>query len=146
MSAPSHNLACGPPLDLKASPGLLNLTNLLGALDTFDLGASSDEEGKEKAEEVEKRKKKGKGKGAKDEEVPSKAPAPLQRANSLEELVLKVGVSEDGMWNGRIIVKRAKRLGQEPAWPSQRYLCALLLGGDSDPQIGSPGCPGCPCG
>lgn len=96
--------------ELKASPGLLNLTNLLGALDTFDLGASSDEEGKEKAGEVEKRKKKGKGKGAKEEEVPPAAPAPLQRANSLEELVLKVGVcmSERGMWYGRVLLHSQK--------------------------------------
>lgn len=87
--------------ELKASPGLLSLTNLLGALDTFELGGSSDEEGKEKAGEVKKRK----GKGAKEEEVPPAAPAPLQRANSLEELVLKVGmhVSEHGMWHGRIL-------------------------------------------
>uniref|UniRef100_A0A670I0A8 SKI2 subunit of superkiller complex n=1 Tax=Podarcis muralis TaxID=64176 RepID=A0A670I0A8_PODMU len=70
-----------------ASPGLLNLTHLLGALDTFELGASSDEEEKEKAEEGRKRMKKGKG--AKAEEAPPAEPAPLQRANSLEELVLK---------------------------------------------------------
>ncbi|XP_061475421.1 superkiller complex protein 2 [Rhineura floridana] len=75
--------------ELKASPGLLNLTHFLRALDTFELGESSDEEGKQKAEEVEKRKKKGKGQGAKAEETPPAEPAPLQRANSLEELVLK---------------------------------------------------------
>ncbi|XP_026575820.1 helicase SKI2W [Pseudonaja textilis] len=72
-----------------ASPGLLNLTNLLGALDAFELEASSDEEGKEKTEEVEKRKKKGKNKGAREEEIPPSEPAPLHRVNSLEELVLK---------------------------------------------------------
>ncbi|XP_044275643.1 helicase SKI2W isoform X3 [Varanus komodoensis] len=75
--------------ELKASPGLLNLTNLLGALDTFELEASSDEEVKEKAEEMEKRKKKGKEKGVKEEQMPPAEPVPLQRANSLEELVLK---------------------------------------------------------
>ncbi|XP_042307058.1 helicase SKI2W isoform X2 [Sceloporus undulatus] len=76
--------------ELKASPGLLNLTNLLGALDTFDLGSSSDEEGKEKAEEGEKQKTKRKeGKGTKEEKSPPAEQAPLQRANSLEELVLK---------------------------------------------------------
>ncbi|XP_048344709.1 helicase SKI2W [Sphaerodactylus townsendi] len=76
--------------ELKASPGLLNLTHLLGALDTFELGSSSDEEGKEKAEEAEKRKKRGKGRrGAQGEEKPPVEPAPLQRASSLEELVLK---------------------------------------------------------
>ncbi|XP_054834074.1 SKI2 subunit of superkiller complex protein isoform X2 [Eublepharis macularius] len=76
--------------ELKASRGLLNLTHLLGALDTFELGVSSDEEGKEKVEEVEKRKKKGKGRGgAKEEEKPPAEPAPLHRASSLEELVLK---------------------------------------------------------
>ncbi|KAM3847414.1 superkiller complex protein 2 isoform 2-T2 [Vipera latastei] len=75
--------------EIMASPGLLNLTNLLGALDTFELEASSDEEGKEKTEEVEKRRKKGKNKGAKEEEIPPAEPAPLHRVNSLEELVLK---------------------------------------------------------
>ncbi|XP_034277358.1 LOW QUALITY PROTEIN: superkiller complex protein 2 [Pantherophis guttatus] len=75
--------------EIMASPGLLNLTNLLGALDTFELEASSDEEGKEKAEEVEKRRKKGKNKGAREEEIPPAEPAPLHRVNSLEELVLK---------------------------------------------------------
>ncbi|XP_015683105.1 helicase SKI2W [Protobothrops mucrosquamatus] len=75
--------------EIMASPGLLNLTNLLGALDTFELEASSDEEGKEKTEEVEKRRKKGKSKGAKEEEIPPAEPAPLHRVNSLEELVLK---------------------------------------------------------
>uniref|UniRef100_A0A8C6V9T3 SKI2 subunit of superkiller complex n=1 Tax=Naja naja TaxID=35670 RepID=A0A8C6V9T3_NAJNA len=75
--------------EIMASPGLLNLTNLLGALDTFELEASSDEEGKEKTEEVEKRRKKGKNKGAREEEIPPAEPAPLHRVNSLEELVLK---------------------------------------------------------
>ncbi|XP_070593755.1 superkiller complex protein 2 [Erythrolamprus reginae] len=75
--------------EIMASPGLLNLTNLLGALDIFELEASSDEEGKEKAEEVEKRRKKGKNKGAREEEIPPAEPAPLHRVNSLEELVLK---------------------------------------------------------
>ncbi|XP_032067231.1 helicase SKI2W [Thamnophis elegans] len=75
--------------EIMASPGLLNLTNLLGALDTFELEASSDEEGKEKMEEVEKRRKKGKNKGAREEEIPPAEPAPLHRVNSLEELVLK---------------------------------------------------------
>uniref|UniRef100_A0A670ZRN5 SKI2 subunit of superkiller complex n=1 Tax=Pseudonaja textilis TaxID=8673 RepID=A0A670ZRN5_PSETE len=75
--------------EIMASPGLLNLTNLLGALDAFELEASSDEEGKEKTEEVEKRKKKGKNKGAREEEIPPSEPAPLHRVNSLEELVLK---------------------------------------------------------
>ncbi|XP_072845130.2 superkiller complex protein 2 isoform X1 [Pogona vitticeps] len=74
--------------ELKASPGLLNLTNLLGALDTLDLEVSSDEEGdKEKAKVTEK--KEGKERRTKKEEVPPAEPAPLQRANSLEELVLK---------------------------------------------------------
>ncbi|KAM6472552.1 superkiller complex protein 2 isoform 1-T1 [Liasis olivaceus] len=75
--------------EIMTSPGLLNLTNLLGALDTFELEASSDEEGKEKTEEMKKRRKKGKSKGAKEEEIPPAEPAPLQRVNSLEELVLK---------------------------------------------------------
>uniref|UniRef100_A0A8C5WTI5 SKI2 subunit of superkiller complex n=1 Tax=Laticauda laticaudata TaxID=8630 RepID=A0A8C5WTI5_LATLA len=46
--------------EIMASPGLLNLTNLLGALDTFE-----------------------------EEEIPPAEPAPLHRVNSLEELVLK---------------------------------------------------------
>ncbi|XP_013915981.1 PREDICTED: helicase SKI2W, partial [Thamnophis sirtalis] len=75
--------------EIMASPGLLNLTNLLGALDTFELEASSDEESKEKTEEVEKRRKRGKNKGAREEEIPPAEPAPLHRVNSLEELVLK---------------------------------------------------------
>ncbi|XP_058028782.1 superkiller complex protein 2 [Ahaetulla prasina] len=75
--------------EIMASPGLLNLTNLLGALDTFELEASSDEEAKEKTEEEEKRRKKGKNKGAREEEIPPAEPAPLHRVNSLEELVLK---------------------------------------------------------
>uniref|UniRef100_A0A8C8SVB5 Ski2 like RNA helicase n=1 Tax=Pelusios castaneus TaxID=367368 RepID=A0A8C8SVB5_9SAUR len=72
---------------LKASPGMLPLSGLLGALDTFNLGGSSDEE--EKAAEEEKRKMRGKGKGGKEEEKPPASTPALQRADSLEELVLK---------------------------------------------------------
>ncbi|XP_067416357.1 superkiller complex protein 2 [Emydura macquarii macquarii] len=64
---------------LKAAPGLLPLPGLLGALDAFELGGSSDEEEKRKL----------KGKGGKEEETPPAPPAALQRADSLEELVLK---------------------------------------------------------
>lgn len=62
----------------QSTPGLLPLAGLLGTLDSFQLGGSSDEE------EETKRKTKGK-EGA---TPPAPAPAP-QRADSLEELVLK---------------------------------------------------------
>uniref|UniRef100_A0A8C8RM87 Ski2 like RNA helicase n=1 Tax=Pelusios castaneus TaxID=367368 RepID=A0A8C8RM87_9SAUR len=52
---------------LKASPGMLPLSGLLGALDTFNLGGS---------------------RGKEEEKPPASTPA-LQRADSLEELVLK---------------------------------------------------------
>ncbi|TFJ95811.1 branched-chain amino acid ABC transporter substrate-binding protein [Platysternon megacephalum] len=69
---------------LQASPGLLPLSSLLGALDSFELGGSSDEE-----EEERKRKTKAKGPGGKEGETPP-APTPaVQRTDSLEELVLK---------------------------------------------------------
>uniref|UniRef100_A0A8C3F1F8 SKI2 subunit of superkiller complex n=1 Tax=Chrysemys picta bellii TaxID=8478 RepID=A0A8C3F1F8_CHRPI len=72
-----------PAAALQASPGLLPLSGLLGALDSFELGGSSDEE------EEEKRKTKAKGPGGKEGET-SPAPTPaVQRADSLEELVLK---------------------------------------------------------
>lgn len=59
---------------LQASPGLLPLAGLLGALDPFELGGSSDEE-----------EEKG---GTKAKTPPAPTPA-VQRADSLEELVLK---------------------------------------------------------
>ncbi|CAM5105330.1 unnamed protein product [Natator depressus] len=71
------------PQVLQASPGLLPLSGLLGALDSFELGGSSEEE------EEEKRKTKAKGPGGKEGDTPP-APTPaMQRADSLEELVLK---------------------------------------------------------
>uniref|UniRef100_A0A8D0H0W4 SKI2 subunit of superkiller complex n=1 Tax=Sphenodon punctatus TaxID=8508 RepID=A0A8D0H0W4_SPHPU len=76
----------GIPFWSMASPGLLTLTSLLEALDNFELGASSDEEEKAEKDKKEEKRKKKKGKGT--EDAPPQ-PAPLQRANSLEELVLK---------------------------------------------------------
>ncbi|XP_050775552.1 SKI2 subunit of superkiller complex protein isoform X2 [Gopherus flavomarginatus] len=67
---------------LKASPGLLPLAGLLGALDSFELAGSSDDE-------EEKGRTKAKGPRGKEGETPP-APTPtVQRADSLEELVLK---------------------------------------------------------
>ncbi|KAJ7317373.1 hypothetical protein JRQ81_003535 [Phrynocephalus forsythii] len=76
--------------ELKASPGLLNLTNLLGALGAFDLDASSEDDDKDdKKAKQQTEEKKEKGRKAKREEMPPAEPAALQRANSLEELVMK---------------------------------------------------------
>ncbi|XP_016847296.2 superkiller complex protein 2 isoform X1 [Anolis carolinensis] len=75
--------------ELKASPGLLNLTNLLGALDTFELGSSSDEEDMAEKGEKKQKKKGTEGKGTEAGDATPAEQAPLQRANSLEELVLK---------------------------------------------------------
>ncbi|KAM9119587.1 LOW QUALITY PROTEIN: superkiller complex protein 2 [Pangshura tecta] len=67
---------------LQASPGLLPLAGLLGALDPFELGGSSDEE-----EEKGGRRPRGQG-GRRERRPPPPTPA-VQRADSLEELVLK---------------------------------------------------------
>uniref|UniRef100_A0A452I1T3 Uncharacterized protein n=1 Tax=Gopherus agassizii TaxID=38772 RepID=A0A452I1T3_9SAUR len=67
-----------PAAALKASPGLLPLAGLLGALDSFDLGGSSEDE-----------EEKGRTKAKGGETPPAPTPT-VQRADSLEELVLKV--------------------------------------------------------
>ncbi|XP_067829841.1 helicase SKI2W, partial [Heptranchias perlo] len=54
----------------KVSPGILSLTNLIGAVDDFNLGGSSDEEEEKKEQTAE-------------------VQQPLPRTNSLEDLVLK---------------------------------------------------------
>ncbi|GCB72592.1 hypothetical protein scyTo_0002073 [Scyliorhinus torazame] len=54
----------------KVAPGLLSLTNLIGAMDDFNLGGSSDEEDEKKRKTAE-------------------AKQPLPRTNSLEDLVLQ---------------------------------------------------------
>ncbi|XP_078422703.1 superkiller complex protein 2 isoform X2 [Cetorhinus maximus] len=54
----------------KLAPGLLNLTNLIGAMDDFSLGGSSDEDDEKK-------------------EKAAEAKQPLPRTNSLEDLVLQ---------------------------------------------------------
>ncbi|XP_074839316.1 superkiller complex protein 2-like [Carettochelys insculpta] len=68
---------------LQGPSGRLPLGGLLGALDSFQLGDSSDEE----------QEKKKKTKGQEKERPPAPTPA-LQRADSLEELVLKDVASE----------------------------------------------------
>ncbi|XP_020373916.1 helicase SKI2W [Rhincodon typus] len=54
----------------KVTSGLLNLTNLIGTMDDFNLGGSSDEEDEKKAKTTETKR-------------------PLHRTNSLEDLVLQ---------------------------------------------------------
>ncbi|KAH0630499.1 hypothetical protein JD844_013565, partial [Phrynosoma platyrhinos] len=100
--------------ELKASPGLLNLTNLLGVLDTFDLGSSSDEEGKEKAEEGEKQKKKMKeGKVTKEEKAPPEVtpipkPAPqATQAPTAEPLKEQWAIPVDWSFEPDVFQKQA---------------------------------------
>nr|XP_033772514.1 helicase SKI2W [Geotrypetes seraphini] len=70
--------------ELKASPSTLTLTNLLGALEDFDFGDSSDEEATEPTQR----------RGGKEEEEERKKSKGLQRTNSLEGLNIQVSAPE----------------------------------------------------
>ncbi|XP_078502024.1 superkiller complex protein 2 [Lissotriton helveticus] len=64
--------------EAQASPTLLNLTNLLGALEDFEFGDLSDEEEEKKPPQ---------------EKVPEETKTTLHRTNSLDDLVLQTSVT-----------------------------------------------------